>query len=185
MSTGSASPHGLARCMPGSRSREEGRRIVLRRCLLLASFLAAPAVAQAQFATFIPPKPKVSDSVAAAQAMVQKAKADSATATRIANMKRWVDSAAGLPPRSTAASDTVLAPGDTTRVLVATARNRTPAVATPSEPGPATRVETRRGAIAPATASSLPLLLLVGSLSLAVGVFLIAGTKPSRARNRA
>jgi hypothetical protein len=78
----------------------------------------------------------------------------------------------------------VLAPSDTVRVLVATARKRPPAVA-PSEPRPETQVETRKGARAPATASNLPLLLLIGSLSLAVGVFLIAGTKPSRARNRA
>jgi hypothetical protein len=157
--------------------------------VLLASFLAAPAVVQAQFATFIPPKPKVSDSVAAAQAAVQKAKADSATAMRIANMKRWVDSAAGLPPRSTITSDSVLAPGDTTRVLVATARKRTPSTAPRTEPRAEARPEThpvmRGGARAPATASKLPLLLLSGSLSLCVGVLLVAGTKPSRSRTRA
>jgi hypothetical protein len=157
--------------------------------LILASFIAAPAAAQAQFATFIPPKPKVSDSVAAAQAMAQKAKADSATAKRIANMKTWVDSAAGLPPRSTVTSDSVLAPGDTVRVLVATAHGRTSSPTTRSEPRSEARLEprprTRGGARAPATASDLPLLLLAGSLSLLVGVILVASAPAQRARNHA
>lgn len=160
---------------------------MLRRCLILASLIAAPA-AQAQFATFIPPKPKVPDSVAAVTAARQKAKADSATAARIANMKTWVDSAAGLPPRSTITTDSVLVPGDTIPVLVATAHGRTSSTPPSSETRaethtetPAkTRTRTHNGARAPATASDLPLLLVVGSLSLFAGLVLFAGTPRPR-----
>ncbi|MGH7616877.1 MAG: hypothetical protein ACREPM_06580 [Gemmatimonadaceae bacterium] len=169
---------------------------MLRRCLILATFLAAPSVAQAQFATFIPPKPKVPDSVAAIQAAAQKTRADSATAARIRNMKMWVDSAAGLPPRPSRGADTVLMPTDTTEppVLVATAqRPATPAKPekktetrpeTRPETQPATKAESAglSGSRAPATASDLPLLILVGALALVVGVLLIVGAPRTRDR---
>jgi hypothetical protein len=149
--------------------------------LILASLVVAPAAAHAQFATFIPPKGQVPDSVAAVKAAAQKARRDSASAARIVNMKQWVDSAAGLPPRPTRAADSVLAPRDTFPVLVATARGRTaPAIPAPA-PRPSTP-STRPGARAPATASELPLMLLVGALLLVTGMILLAG-EPRRRRN--
>jgi hypothetical protein len=151
--------------------------------LILASLVVAPAVGHAQFATFIPPKSQVPDSAAAVKAAAQKAKRDSASAARIANMRTWVDSAAGLPPRPNRAADTVLAPGDTIPVQVATARGRTsPAVPAPTMSTPESRPSTRGGARAPATASDLPLLLLVGTLLLVTGTILLAG-EPRRHRN--
>lgn len=161
---------------------------MIRRCLILAMFLTVPATAHAQFATFIPPKPKVPDSTAAVIAAVQKARADSATALRIANMKTWVDSAAGLPPRP-AFRDTVLAPTDTAAppVLVATARHAStqptsqptsPPASQPASPPPPL---THRGTRAPETASDLPLLLVAGSLFVALGMVLIVGIPRVRA----
>jgi hypothetical protein len=147
-------------------------------------FLTAPATAHAQFATFIPPKPKVPDSTAAVIAAVQKARADSATAQRIANMKTWVDSAAGLPPRP-AGRDTVLAPIDTAAppVLVATARHATTQVTSqpPSQAASPPPPLTHRGTRAPETASDLPFLLVAGSLSVALGVVLLVGVPRVRA----
>jgi hypothetical protein len=151
---------------------------VHQRWFLIASLIAAPAAAHAQFATFIPPKPKVPDSVATVTAAVQKAKQDSMSAARIANMKTWVDSAAGLPPRPTRAADSVLAPGDTIPVQVATSRGRT----APAVPAPVTRRTTALGTRAPATASVLPLLLLVGSLLFLMGIVL-RGAAPRRHYN--
>jgi hypothetical protein len=159
-----------------------GRCIVLQRWLLLASLFAAPTAAHAQFATFIPPKAKATDSASAVTAAVKKAKQDSMSAARIANMKTWVDSAAGLPPRPTRAADSVLAPSDTIPVQVATARGRT----SPAIPAPVTtRVSTTAGARAPATASELPLLLLVGSLLLMTGIVLLASDPRRRRRQNA
>lgn len=155
---------------------------MLRRCLILAMFLTGSATAHAQFATFIPPKPKLPDSVAAVAAAAQRTRAESASATRIRNMKLWVDSAAGLPPRSARRADTVLAPIDTTTappVLVATAQRPAtpvrPDTSAPPESAARPAIPKRTGARAPATASDLPLLLVVGALLIVVGVVLIAG----------
>jgi hypothetical protein len=164
---------------------------VLRRLLILASLVAAPGAVQAQFATFIPPKPPQADSVSAATAARQKAKADSATALRIANMKRWVDSAAGMPPRSTRTADSVLSAEDTTPVLVATAHGRAPQpIVERTEPersvipsAPPAPKKARGGEKAPATASSLPLLLLMGSISLTMGLLLLAGAPRAQERH--
>jgi len=149
---------------------------------MMALLVAAPAAVQAQFSTFIPPKQPSPDS--AINAARKKAKADSATATRIANMKRWVDSAAGIPPRSMRGADTILSPQDTTQVLVATAHGRPPSpiveppAEAPKASPPTPRVEGR----APATASDLPLLVLSGAVSLTAGLILL-GRAP-RARRR-
>lgn len=154
---------------------------MLRRCLLLVLVSVVPAASHAQFSTFIPPKAKVPDSVAEVVAAAQKAKADSATARRIANMKTWVDSAAGLPPRPSFRSDTVLSPLDTAPppVLVATARHASkPASQPASQPARSSPPPplTRKGTRAPATASDLPSMILAGALSIVLGVVLIAGT---------
>jgi hypothetical protein len=153
----------------------------------VALLVAAPVAAHAQFATFIPPKPKEADSVAERLAAAQRARTERTTAARIAAMKAWVDSAAGLPPRPSRVSDTELVPPDTTKVQVATANGRLPqpiitapghtdASAVENRPVRAPVGETRAGARAPATASELPLLLLLGSLALVFGLALIAST---------
>src|SRR5690349_15352712 len=56
----------------------------------------APATAAAQFTTFIIPPNPAKDSIKAAVVAEQKAVSDSVTRAQIANMKTWVDSAAGV-----------------------------------------------------------------------------------------
>jgi hypothetical protein len=144
----------------------------------------------AQFSTFIPPTPKSSDSAAVVAAAAAKARAERATATRIANMKAWVDSAAGLPPRPSRGADTLLQGVDTTHVLVATA-NGQPARPILGPPAPEPRAESRvepraeapkahTGQRAPETASPLPLLLVIGFVSLLVGAILLAPSTRTR-----
>src|SRR3954465_6138270 len=62
-----------------------------------------PAAAAAQFTTFITPPNPAKDSIKAAVAAEQKAITDSVSRAQIANMKTWVDSAAGIvvPPTDT------------------------------------------------------------------------------------
>src|SRR5215471_8344313 len=130
--------------MPVSPPRDAEEQ-VLRRWLMVALLVAAPAAVQAQFSTFIPPKAPSPDS--AINAARQKARADSATAARITRMKRWVDSAAGIPPRSMRGADTILSPPDTMQVLVATAHGRAPSpiVEAPAETPTAAPQPTPRG----------------------------------------
>jgi hypothetical protein len=112
--------------------------------------LAAPSVAAAQFTTFITPPNPAKDSIKAAVVAEQKAAADSATRAQIANMKTWVDSAAGVvvPPADTAfAVRTVV--GDTLMTTTST------------------------GLVAPNTASAVPFLLLTGILGMLIGVAMI------------
>jgi hypothetical protein len=151
---------------------------------MVALLVACPAAVRAQFSTFIPPKAPSPDS--AVNAARQKAKADSATAARIANMKRWVDSAAGIPPRSMRGADTILSPQDTAQVQVATAHGRPPSpiveppAEAPKAPPPSERrVEGR----APATASDLPLVILTGVLSLMTGLILLCSAPRKRRRH--
>lgn len=141
----------------------------LRSICLIAVLGVAPQVASAQFTTFIPPKNKVADSVKAAVVAEQKAQADSAAAMQITNMKTWVDSAAGLAPTPTAAADSLaasIAGTDTTATLTNTFPN---------------------GTRAPETASVLPLIMLLGTLSIAVGGLLLVRDReerPAEARAR-
>src|SRR4051812_43482518 len=124
----------------------------LRRFLLLAVFVGVPGIASAQFTTFIPPKDKVADSVKAVVAAQQKAQTDSISHAQVTNMRTWVDSAAGVMPTTMTAADS-LANGV-----------------------PATAAETtafRNGTRAPATASDLPLLALIGAAALLLGTFLL------------
>jgi len=123
--------------------------------LVLALIAGVPATAHAQFTTFIPPRPKAVDSVKAATAAQTKMATDSAVATQLTNMKTWVDSAAGIagPPATTADS---LAAG---------------------LPAPATAADSarfRNGIPAPETASDLPLIALLGSALLALGIVMLA-----------
>lgn len=128
-----------------------------RRFVVLALVASLPATASAQFTTFIPPQ-KAKDSVKAAVAAEQRARADSLTAASVTNMRTWVDSAAGVLAPTSTATDT-LHPTSTDSLAM------------------------RNGSPAPMTASALPLLLLLGMGSLSAGAILLI--RPATRRYRA
>lgn len=129
---------------------------MIARSLIAMTFLAlAPLTARAQITTFVPPAPQ-SDSVRAAVVAQEKARTDSATSQTLTSMKTWVDSAAGIA-----------APADTTTVSTQVATTETtqhPVTTTFSN-----------GAVAPETASPLPLIALVGLAALSLGTVMLAG----------
>jgi hypothetical protein len=145
-----------------------------RRLLVLALIAGLPGFAGAQFTTFIPPQHKKADSVKAAVVAQQKAQTDTSIQMQLANMKTWVDSAAGLVPTPTTAVDSANA-------VVPTTPAATTPVAMPATPMPADTIAMKNGARAPATASALPLLVLLGGVTLMVGVLLLRGA-PTPAR---
>lgn len=121
----------------------------------------APAVASAQFTTFVAPPRKAADSAVSATVAIAKAKSDSVIRMNLGDMKAWVDSAAGAAPAVQVAS------ADSTAAPIATST---------AAPRRATS-EFSNGAIAPNTASPLPALLMAGFLSVGVGLLLAAGRK--------
>lgn len=124
--------------------------------LSLILIATAPAAAAAQFTTFITPPNPAKDSIKAAVVAEQKAITDSVNRAQIANMKTWVDSAAGV----------VVPPVDTTF----------PATFTDSMP-----VMTANGMVAPNTASPVPFLLLTGLLGMLIGIAMVRPQeKPQR-----
>jgi len=120
---------------------------------LFAGFilLFAAQALSAQITTYIaPPRPPGANSVAVTAA--DSIRRDSVQRAAIANMKAWVDSAAGVSvPRSVADSTTVA--NDSSRTVVTSFSN---------------------GTVAPATASDLPALAILGLIGLAVGAGLLA-----------
>jgi hypothetical protein len=134
-----------------------------QRLFMLSLIVGLPATAAAQFTTFIPPQTKAADSAKAAVAAQKIAPQDTMLSTRLTNLKVWVDSAAGVatPPRATPDSVTPIKP---VPAAADTATKRPPETAAPTN-----------GERAPATASDLPLLALVGSAALGLGA-LILGT---------
>jgi hypothetical protein len=126
--------------------------------LTLALALLLPVAASAQFTTFVSP-PQRADSVKAVIVAEQRAQADSAARMTLTNMRAWVDSAAGV---ASPVTDTV---GN-----VAT---NEPAATQPSSP----TTSFSEGALAPDTATALPLLALLGLASLSLGIVLLAGRK--------
>jgi len=133
--------------------------VSMYRSFLFALLVGMPAVAGAQFTTFIPPRNKVADSVKAAVVAAQKTQEDSVSHAQIANMKTWVDSAAGLAPVPMMAADSVAQ-----ATTVATTDTTT----------------FRNGSRAPATASALPLLAAVGAAALLLGALLLGSGARSR-----
>lgn len=122
--------------------------------------LAGASRAQAQFTTFIPPQTVVQDSAARAVAVADsvKAVADTSTALAITNMKTWVDSASGIasPPITPLPASSAAAAAESTTFV--------------------------NGARAPATASDLPLLLLLGCAAFVSGLVLLRRREPRRSR---
>ncbi|HEY4217044.1 MAG TPA: hypothetical protein VGM67_07900 [Gemmatimonadaceae bacterium] len=137
-----------------------------RRLFVLALVVAMPGVARAQFTTFIPPQPKVVDTAKAATSVATAtARVDTTMNTQLTNMKTWVDSAAGVAPSSLTAADSL---ATATTALTDTTVSTTTTM--------------RNGARAPATASALPLIALLGASMLSVGLLLLAGPRTARDR---
>lgn len=132
---------------------------------IAAAALVTPAVASAQFTTFVAP-PQKSDSVKAAAVVEKRAQTDSVVHMQLGDMKAWVDSAAGVGVAyvDTAAQMSPVAVGMDARATTPTTDR-------------AVTTTFSDGAIAPNTASSLPALLMVGFLSIGIGLLLIAGRK--------
>jgi hypothetical protein len=127
------------------------------RAVVVALGLAVSATTtNAQVTTYIaPPRPaKPTPQMVAA---ADSARADSAAAVAMTNMKTWVDSAAGITVPSQV--------GDTTR-----ADSVPPVVVTTFEDG----------AVAPNTASALPTIGLIGLAALAAGAALVGGRPRTR-----
>ena len=111
----------------------------------LALIAAVPAAAAAQFTTFIARPNPAKDSIKAVVVAEQKSVSDSITHAQITDMKTWVDSAAGI----------AAAPAIDTTLKVRTTTQTTTSVA--------------NGVVAPATASLLPFLLVIGACAMLIG----------------
>jgi len=137
-----------------------GKAVFNRRSLFIALLAVGPATAGAQFTTFIPPKPKVQDSIKAAVASGQVARSDSVARASITNLKTWVDSASGVTtPVMTAADSARLANATVVADTATTFRN---------------------GARAPSTASDLPLMAGLGGLLVMLGLLIRARSPRER-----
>lgn len=130
----------------------------------LFTIALAPAAAAAQFTTFIAPPNPIKDSIKAAVIAEQKASADSVTRAQIANMKTWVDSAAG-----------VVVPASDTAMVVTTITGTGDTVTT-------IRTTTSNGMVAPDTASAVPFLLATGLLGLIIGAAMVRRPRPKARR---
>lgn len=142
----------------------EGIIVTFRRLLALALVAGLPGIAGAQFTTFIPPVNKTADSVKAAVVAEQKVQQDSVATVQMTNMKTWVDSAAGIVPTPVTSVDSM---GVATTVATTTVDSTMFA----------------NGTRAPATASMLPLLLLVGLGFIGAGIAVMY-VEPPRERAR-
>ena len=145
----------------------------IRRLIAFSLIVSMPAAAAAQFTTFIPPQAKVADSAKAAVAAQKTAQADTSLNTRLTNLKTWVDSAAGVVAPSTLAPDSL-----------ATPMPDSASVATPAT-NPSDTAALRNGARAPETASDLPMLALIGAVTLALGALLLGAGGNRRMRTDA
>ena len=131
--------------------------------LLPLALALSSATASAQFTTVTRPAPRVAAAIDSAPIRAQR---DSVARVALTDLKTWVDSAANI---ATVRDDSVMDAADTAAIVA-----RTPARQTP---------EARRttafseGAVAPATASPLPMLALLGLTALGVGAFLLRRTR--------
>ena len=120
---------------------------MIRRILTVAVLMAAARTADAQITTYIAP-PRASTESKALIATADSARRDSLERASVANMTAWVDSAAGISVPATVGADTI----DPGRPLTTFAD----------------------GSVAPATASALPALMLVGMIAFGAGIVLLA-----------
>lgn len=116
-----------------------------------AALILTASAAGAQITTFIAPARPVAES-REMMAIADSAKRDSTAVATMANMKAWVDSAAGVTVPSTV--------------------GQVDSAALVNDPGrPVTTFS--EGTVAPATASALPALALIGIVLLSAGVILL------------
>ena len=135
--------------------------------MFCAAALSMPTALSAQFTSFVAPPRKASTDSTKPTVAVAKARADSVARMTLTDMKKWVDSAAGVPTTQVASAN------DTSTI----------AATTPTEQREATGRTTTtfsNGALAPNTASALPLYLLAGLTSLVIGLLLFR-LRPRRA----
>jgi hypothetical protein len=125
---------------------------MVRTLFMSAALLLAGNVAGAQITTYIPPTRPLAPSPLAVAA-ADSAHKDSVAQASITNMKAWVDSAAGVSvPAHVGSVDSSALANDPGRPATTTFSN---------------------GSVAPATASNLPTLAVVGVVVLAIGAALI------------
>jgi hypothetical protein len=121
---------------------------MFRAVVVGVALVVSASAAHAQITTYIaPPRAKATPQMVAA---ADSARADSAAAVAMTNMKSWVDSAAGVTVPANV--------GDTTR-----ADSVPPAVVTTFTDG----------SVAPNTASALPAIAVFGVVTLAAGAMLL------------
>jgi len=128
---------------------------------LIAAMVVWPAAASAQITTFVAP-PRKPEPVKPAIVAEQRVRPDSVARMTLTDMKAWVDSAAG---------EVTSVPTD----VDSTAAPVPPAADTRRPPTETTSFSD--GAIAPDTASPLPLLLIAGSVCLLLGMVMLAGRR--------
>lgn len=124
-----------------------------RMLVLSAALVAAANVASAQITTYVaPPRPLAPSAQAVATA--DSVRRDSVALATMTNMKAWVDSAAGVTGPPVRVVDSPVVVNDTARATVTTTFSN--------------------GSVAPATASDLPLLGILGFALFATGAMLLA-----------
>jgi len=117
-----------------------------------AAFILGANVLSAQITTYVAP-PRAPAPSPQAVATADSVRRDSVATATLTNMKSWVDSAAGVSVPAQANADTTPTVNDVGRPVTTTFSN---------------------GSVAPATASDLPTLALVGVLTLFLGAVLLA-----------
>jgi len=126
--------------------------MLLRTAFLTAALALIGNVANAQITTYVGP-PRVAAPTPEAIAAADSARKDSIQTTAMTNMKAWVDSASGVPVPSTVGQvDSAALVNDPGRPVVTTFSN---------------------GSVAPATASDLPALAVVGIIAFAFGLVIL------------
>lgn len=151
-----------------------------RRLFFLALLAGLPTMTWAQFTTFIPPSSKVVDSVKTAAVAQAQARTDSVMRIKLTDMKAWVDSAAGSVVSPTAADLAPTPKATPTRTPIPAPPKRDTAAFPRAAADSVLRL--RHGTRAPNTASDLPMLALIGSIALAIGTIMLAGTQLGRDR---
>ena len=146
---------------------------MLARSFFLAAFVAviSPVAAAAQITGFVA-QPKPAAPATTVAAAVTAKQADSLRATRLTDMRQWVDSAASsLGVQTAPAADSV---------SLAAARDSAAthqAVAT-GDVASASSGDMRTGVRAPDTATMLPLIALVGAVFLSTGAIRVSTRRP-------
>lgn len=128
--------------------------MLLRAIMAGVALLIGAGAAGAQITTFVAP-PRSSEPQMVA--MIDSTRKDSVAMVQLTNMKAWVDSAAGVTvPSGVGAVDST--------ALV-------------NDPGRPVAITFSDGSVAPATASALPAIMVVGFVVFAAGTVLLA-TRP-------